>query len=256
MTLTDAINTFVAHEQERGLAYSTLVKIGSCLRRLRRYAGDCALTDLTSDHITKYLACSSPTVRWLWASNLEHFLEWASHTYKIVLPAVPYAARQPVQKPRSALGERLAAVRNDDALLQRALQLNFPHQRLCFLLGFVYGLPLEQVRQMTMQEIGRLPLREDLLQSMEQVAKSAPSQGAVFAPWFKGTAYTATVKVKRWFGVPFSDVLAAGERARIAAGIRPARLAHKKMLSSSDRLLRSLPELSEENVGRMPRLWT
>ncbi len=117
-----------------------------------------------------------------------------------------------------------------------------PHERLVFLCGFWYSIPLDRVRRMTFQQLYALPQRKEfysLLVQLGLLSKGEPALG----PWLGTCQRSAHYSWIAWSDMKFGEVIRAGNLTKRRLGIRT---------TVGDR---GLPVLSEETLRRLPVPW-
>ena len=132
-----------------------------------------------------------------------------------------------------------------------AERMTFPHQKLVFLCGYLYGLPLAKVVRMALKDLCDLPMRQDFYELLEGMRYMLPAGGPAFKPWLGRSVVYARRVWRDWSGgVPFTEIVCAGDAARLEAGIRP--VSGRK---HRNEMLDLLPPASPVLLDRMPKLW-
>jgi hypothetical protein len=184
-------------------------------------------------------------------SALRVFLQWCNRAYKLTLPFPPVRhvpCRPVIAYPPKRGCKAHLWVANANAAAER---MALPHQKLVFLCGYLYGLPLARVVTMTLQDLCNLPMRRDFYDLVEGMRYLLPASGPAFAPWLGRSVVYARRVWRDWSGgVSFTEIVCAGDVARVAAGIRPVGGRRYRMA-----LLDMMEPASPLLLERMPRFW-
>jgi hypothetical protein len=183
--------------------------------------------------------------------SLRTFLRWCSAMYRLVLPFPPVRhvpCRPVVAYPPKRDGKAHLWTANAKAA---AGLMALPHQKLIFMCGYLYGMPLATVVRLSLNELCNLPMRQDFYDLLEGMRYLLPASGPAFKPWLGRSVVYARRVWRDWSGgVSFTEVICAGDAARIEAGIRPVGGRKHRM-----EMLDLLPPASTVLLDRMPKFW-
>jgi hypothetical protein len=197
-------------------------------------------------HINQYAADNNRTH----VSNLRNFLKWCNESYRRYLPVPPfnYVAPRAVAHHPASKDRARQWVANAKAAAERMV---LPHQKAVFLCGYLYGLPIERVVRMSLADLCALPTRPDFYDLLSELRTMCPASGPAFAAWLGSHVQTARAKWREWSGrVPFSQIICAGDVARVNVGIRPVGGRRQRAA-----LLEAMPAATEALLEKMPMLW-
>jgi hypothetical protein len=248
--IEQAIVQYLAN-YNRTHAPRTVALVRASLNKFARQSNVPRMDEMSPYYVNKFI----DGAKGAWdISRLRGFLAWCRKSYGIYNLYIP-----PIRTPRKGLRAHAPAswekvricVANTRSAASR---MELPHQKAVFLCGYLYGLPLEKLTQITFDELGRLPMRRDFyefLSKIQQLSPTSHTSRPAFREWL-GTEPSKACKVwKKWSGgVPFQHLVNAGDSARVQLGIRPVGGRRRRL-----ELLEALPAATEALLEKMPALW-
>ena len=256
-TLTQACEDFIAfkaREAPLGSKYPTRLRAG--VKRFCEFAGVRHVEDILRIHVNRFEeAHTAGTYGQTIRSAVRLFLAFCKQRYCATVPQLAARSSHPVNPMRGLpRGKRLDKINRDIAAAEAcAAKMILPHQRVIFLLGYLYGYSLKQLVTMTADGLRELPfVRQDLYDAMLAIPAFGPP-GAVFKPWLGNVPSTATRRWREWVAplkTDFRTVVFAGQAARLAAGMNP-----QCGITVVNALMGTLPGLSAEGFERVKRFW-
>jgi len=238
-----AVNQHLAWARQKPLRPFTLMMRQATLRRFQAASPEW-LDELAPVHVDQWLqGRESASATDQASKHLRAWLEWSNIRYGMLLYVPPRHCSSLPRPERNREGEEQGLV------IGRRLEL--PHQRLVFLLGFVWGWRLKQIVAATKMDLFFVtPMRDDLYDLLEAVIAAAPDHGPLLERWLGASERNARRVWRRWSGCQFGEVNKAGRCARLNRGIRPYPLQH-----NAGSAMWRLPPMDVESVKGMPRVW-
>jgi len=184
------------------------------------------------------------------SKHLRAFLEWSNIRFGMAL-YIPE-----IRRCGYTLGLRHRAADHTLEWEERGLavgrRMTLPHQRLVFLLGFIWGWNLRRVQTATRDDLFAVaPMRDDLYHLAEVVSQASPLSGPALKRWMGLSARNGRRAWAAWSGgAKFWEIIKAGRCAKQRRGIRP-----DPVLRASADVVWALPAMDGESVKKMPRVW-
>jgi len=250
ISLDRAIHQFMAWATPKYAEWTN----GSRRRTLRAFQRDCGLEwldEIAPAHLASFLGGLTPPGKAYHASqNLRVFIRWCNDRFHLTVP-LPDSHFYYERPGAARVAQRSHELEAEGLAIGRSLAL--PHQRLAFLLGFLYGWTLEKVRKVTLDEVMAVtPMRADLYALAGTVAAVSGSKWnePLLRPWLLSSKRRAQHHWHLWAKVPFRVIQRAGNAARLNRGIRPIPLTTR---TAAD--IWRLPAMDSTLVEKMPRVW-
>ena len=244
ISISRSINQHLAWARQKPLRPFTLMMRTATLRRFQDATAVEWLDELAPAHTDHWLQShDTPSATDQASKHLRAWLEWSNIRYGMLLYLPPRHYISLPDQSRQQEGEERG--------LTIGRHLALPHQRLVFLLGFIWGWRLREIQRASQEDIfGVTPMRDDLYTLAEAVAAASPSKTPFLGRWLGASDRSARRAWARWAGCKFGEVNKAGRYARLNRGIRPHPLQH-----GAGSALWRMPPMDVENVKRMPRVW-
>lgn len=225
------------------------------LERFQKVTGITRLSEIAAAPVDQFILNPNVTVNacyWM-----RGFLEWCNKTYNLNLYVPPRRVNRLYRSLR--VPRDLEAARKKIALFrataeQCAPKMRMPHQKVIFLLGYLYGINLKRQVLLTLDDLLAVsPMRDDYYKALADTRFCDPMNGRALTKWLGKNHQSAGRVWREWVGgkdLPFKHVIWTGAldladmkgRPRIGQGLQ--RLYWE-----------SLPRINEELVGRMRRWW-
>jgi len=245
---TDASDAFIDHYRRHHprASYVTLKTLRSVIGQFQRQSHVTYLDEITRYHISRSTTYDRSRAR---ISRLRSFLGWCRGHYGILIPEVPKVPYHPT------LVDRRVAQKSDREKLQNAAiaatRCILPHQRFTYLCGYLYGMPLGEIIEKSFMDFTALSLPTDMYALLSELRNQNTVGEVVMEPWLGVSYFTALKAWGQWMGrkgLFFRDVIYAGNRAKLMAGVRLS-----KGFASHTSLLASLAEMTGENLDQVER---
>ena len=246
--LDAAIQTYLV-EFEASRARDTFTYTHNILLKLLEATGDVAVSSVQNWHLNKLLAEAPPGRHQRILQVVRTFLRWAHERWPGHPIYIPAVGIKPLKPPKNFMMDAVHLIRQVRAL---ATRMALPPQRLAFLCGWLWGLRLEDVVQLTPTTIMDQPMTPEIYMIVSHTDRlRSPGAVLMFEPWFGSCRRRAYRVWREWSGgFRYMNVIKAGALAQLHAGIAMERAKQWPNL-----LWEGLPPLDSQNIGRLSLPW-
>lgn len=252
VTFAQAISQYVTEYRQRHPATSnSWYSVRAALDGFAKHSGVVRLSQLSPVAANTFLAARPSRNTRVFLRN---FLLWANRTYGQTL----YVPPQRVSRNRNRIAPNLLIAQTKIARFREnaryvAEQLRLPHQRLVFLLGYLYSIGLEKQMTLTMVDLVAMqPVRTDYYKVLSETRDRSVMTGAALTQWL-GTSHQRAGRVWRaWVGksIPFQHIVLAGAADLMDRGGKP-----RVGRGFQDLYWNSRPRLNEDLIREMWWPW-